>query len=60
MKVFTKVIEGFEMTGYNDSNVDWVVKSVDSDGQSRSCTYSKKSFTLKAAFDFHNRLYRNM
>ena len=60
MKTYKKEINNLTMTGYNDSNVDWVVSSVDSDGFNRTQFYSKKSFALKDAFQLHADLYCNI
>ncbi|AUR89169.1 hypothetical protein NVP1121O_141 [Vibrio phage 1.121.O._10N.286.46.C4] len=60
MKIHKKEIEGFEMEGYNDSNCDWAIRSIDHDGMKREAYYPKKVFTLKRAFELHSDLYRDM
>ena len=59
MKTYKKELNGLAMSAYNDSNVEWAISSVDSDGFKRTHFYSKKAFTLKDAFQFHADLYCN-
>lgn len=60
MRITKKTIDGFQMSGYNDSNVDWVIQSRDKDGYSRTECYPKSKFTLTAAFELHAKLYSEM
>lgn len=59
MRITTKTINNVEMEAYNDSNISWVVSSIDSDGYNRVENYSMKKFTLKHAMAFHSELYKD-
>lgn len=57
MRITKKIINGFEMTGYNDSNCVWVILSKDKDGSQRTQRYALSKFTLTAAFQLHAQCY---
>ena len=60
MRTTTKTINGLKMSGCNDSNCDWVVRSTDKDGYERTERYSKAKFTLTGAFELHSEIYKEM
>ncbi len=60
MRITKKTVNGLKMSGYNDSNCEWVIRSTEKDGYERTERYSKAKFTLTKAFEFHSRIYANM
>lgn len=60
MKFYNKTLQGLSMKAYNDSGVEWVIQSIDSDGFERTERYNKKAFTLAHAFELHSNLYANI
>ncbi|MCY9864972.1 hypothetical protein OTK49_20870 [Vibrio coralliirubri] len=60
MRITKKTISGLEMSGYNDSNCEWVIQSCDKDGSGRTERYQKSKFTLSEAFKLHAKLYENI
>jgi phosphoribosyl 1,2-cyclic phosphodiesterase len=56
MKIHKRTVIGVEVTAYNDSNVDWVISSVEY-GELR---FERKHFTLNEAIEFYIKLYAEL
>lgn len=53
MKIHKRLLQGVAVTAYKDSNVDWVVMSVEHDTMRFPCN----RFTMAEAIEFYMRLY---
>jgi hypothetical protein len=56
MKIHKRVVIGVKVTAYNDSNVDWVISSVEY-GEMR---FYRNLFTMAEAIDFYVRLKKTL
>ena len=53
MKIHKRTLQGVALTVYNDSNVDWVIQSV----ENGTMRFDRKYFTMSEAIDFYLRIY---
>jgi hypothetical protein len=53
MKIHKRTLQDVALTVYNDSNVDWVIQSV----ENGTMRFDRKYFTMSEAIDFYLRIY---